>query len=327
MVKACRGRRARRDEIYFKALEYFALNEAGHAYGLMRQKGIRYYSAAFEAVQRLKQEGCIYLIDEERVEAGKPPRKLYRLSIFGFLKFMELVEKARILELQQLSPSETFNVLNREMENDEEMDDLLLKMKKVFGVHSRLCPAFFSRCSELDDYIQFIARIICDYGKVYFDVVPPFLRLAGFEVVPDELPIELIEKAAPFVFCSLIIDNSGYVPNYTRMWLQLGINEKIIPTLKKVRRINLTLRDIELLVFKTIPRGSFLVFKKQDLDELEGETPKELVIFEDVFLSFLERFNGDTKDPNELLKWTVRMKLELAEEEIKRLAKLDEVLR
>ena len=114
-------RRARRDEVYLKALEYFALNEKGHVYGLMKQEGIRYYSAAFEAVQRLKQEGSIYLIDEERVGPGKPPRKLYRLSIFGFLKiiarfhqqFIEVIKKGGC---------------------DEELAELLLKLKKVFEI-------------------------------------------------------------------------------------------------------------------------------------------------------------------------------------------------
>ena len=308
-------KRARRDEVYLKALEYFALNEKGHVYGLMKQEGIRYYSAAFEAVQRLKQEGSIYLVDEERVDAGKPPRKLYRLSIFGFLKvidrfhqqFAEIIEKGG---------------------SDEELAELLLKLKKIFEAHSRLCPAFFKRCSELDDaYIQFIETTIYAYGRVYFDIVPPFLRLAGIEVVSHELPIELVEKAAPFVFCSLIIDNSGLMSDYTRMWLQLGINEKIIPTLKKARRINLTLRDIELLVLKTVLSGSFPA-SREDLDELKEETPKgRLIIFENAFSRYLERFNGSTEDPNELLKSTVRMKMELVEEEIKQLTELNEALR
>ena len=355
-------RRARRDEVYLKALEYFALNEKGHVYGLMKQEGIRYYSAAFEAVQRLKQEGSIYLIDEERVGPGKPPRKLYRLSIFGFLKviadfhhrLIEIIETPQPIPLLfddfivfGKDPDELRNkirrkvtafenalsrhisgTLDKEVKDNKEWDEALSKLKKVFEIHSRLCPAFFKRCSELDDaYIQFIETTIYAYDKVYFDIVPPFLRLARCEVVSHELPIELVEKAAPFVFCSLIIDNCRFGHDYTRMWLQLGINEKIVPTLKKARRINLTLRDIELLVFKTIPPGSFIV-SKDDLDELKGEKiPKRrLIVFEDAFSRYLERFNGNTEDPNELLKWTVRMKMELVEEEVKRLAELNEAL-
>ncbi|HDM05721.1 MAG TPA: hypothetical protein ENG34_00400 [Candidatus Aenigmarchaeota archaeon] len=354
--------RWKKGEVQRMALTYFATKKEGHTYDFQKEFKIDRYCSAQVAVKFLEKMGWIYPTKVEVGGRGYVRRKLYRLSIFGFLKviadfhhrLIEIIETPQPIPLLfddfivfGKDPDELRNkirrkvtafenalsrhisgTLDKEVKDNKEWDEALSKLKKVFEIHSRLCPAFFKRCSGLDDaYVWFIVSMISYYGRVYFDTVPPFLRLAGFEVVSHELPIELVEKAAPFVFCSLIIDNCRFGHDYTRMWLQLGINEKIVPTLKKARRINLTLRDIELLVFKTIPPGSFIV-SKDDLDELKGEKiPKRrLVVFEDAFSKYLERFNGNTEDPNELLKWTVRMKMELVEEEVKRLAELNEVL-
>jgi len=180
-----RGRRVKREQVYEMALEFFALNQSGHIYGVKSALGKKYYySSVFQAVKNLKADGFIYQIDEERAVEGKPPRKIYQLSCLGLI---EALKRRAFIIIKDIA---LFNEVF---------------VKKALETHRRLCPAIFPRLVNLDDVaLQSVVRSIIKYGERYF-----------YDADLDSMGLEELDVIAPLVFCSMIYDAICIDPSLT----------------------------------------------------------------------------------------------------------------